>query len=57
MRKRTGQDFYVLTSTFRVELPGIEPGAKIELTRGNTGFDDAKVRKIMRNHLHKRARC
>jgi hypothetical protein len=39
-----------------VELPGIELGAKIELTCGNTGFDDAKAREIMRNHLHKRAR-
>jgi hypothetical protein len=27
MKKKTGQDFDVLTSTFSVELPGIEPAA------------------------------
>jgi hypothetical protein len=27
MKKKTGQDLRVLTSTFSVELPGIEPGS------------------------------
>ncbi len=34
----------VLTSTFSVELPGIEPGAKIALSWENLRFKHAKRR-------------
>ena len=34
-----------------VELPGIEPGAKIDLNWDNSGIDDAKQRQTTRNDL------
>jgi len=38
--------FSLLTSTFSVELPGIEPGSKIDLSWDNSGIDDAKRREM-----------
>jgi len=46
-----------LTSTFLVELPGIEPGAKMCLSWENTGFDDAKRREMTSTDLRIRRRC
>jgi hypothetical protein len=40
-----------------VELPGIEPVAKIELNCGNAEINDAKVRETTRKDLGIRDRC
>ena len=40
-----------------VELLGIETDAKMDLTCGNTHFDDAKVRETTRNDLRIPERC
>jgi hypothetical protein len=42
---------------FSVELPGIEPVAKIALTWGNAGFRYARRRESTRNDLRIRERC
>jgi hypothetical protein len=36
MKKENWSEFAALTSIFSVELPGIEPGAKIVLNCGNS---------------------
>jgi hypothetical protein len=41
--------FRALKDRAVVELPGIEPGAKIALTCGKLEFDDTKRRQITRN--------
>ena len=46
-----------LTSIFLVELPGIEPGPKIDLSCGNVEFNYAKRRQMTRNDLRIRRRC
>jgi hypothetical protein len=45
-----------LTSAFSVELPGIEPVAKIVLSSGNAGFRDVKRRESTRTDLRIRER-
>jgi hypothetical protein len=40
-----------------VELPGIEPVAKIMLTCGNAELDHAKLREATRNDLRIGRRC
>ena len=42
--KKNWPELMALTSVSSVELPGIEPGSKIDLSCGNAGFDDAKRR-------------
>jgi hypothetical protein len=46
MKKENWPELVALTSTFLVELPGIEPVAKMALSWENTGFDDAKRHEI-----------
>jgi hypothetical protein len=46
-----------LTSRFPVELPGIEPVAKMALICGDTHFNDATVRETTRNDLRIREWC
>jgi hypothetical protein len=57
MGKETGQDLDLLTSSFSVELPGIEPAPKIAVSCGNTEFDYAKRRKTTQKYLRIRERC
>ena len=57
MKKKTGQSFMALTSTFSVELPGIEPGLKCQLNCRNLGSDDAKAPESTQNDLRKHGRC
>ena len=40
-----------------VELPGIEPAAKIDVSCGNAVTDDAKARETTRKYLRIREKC
>ena len=57
IKKKTGQGLMALTSRFPVELPGIEPVAKMALICGDTHFNDATVRETTRNDLRIREWC
>ena len=57
VKKENWPELVALTSIFSVELPGIEPGPKIDLSCGNSGIDDAKQREMTRSDLRIRRRC
>jgi hypothetical protein len=48
--KENWPELVALTSSFSVELPGIEPGSKIDLSCVNAGINDAKVRETTRRY-------
>ena len=50
-------ELVALTRFSAVELPGIEPSTKIELTCRNADFGYAKQREMTRNDLRRRERC
>jgi hypothetical protein len=57
VKKENWPELVALTSYFSVELPGIEPGPKIDLNWENSGIADAKVRETTQNDLGIRRRC
>lgn len=57
IRQKTGQNLVALTSTFSVELPGIEPAPKMAVSWGNVDIGYAKRRQMAQNDLRIRRGC
>jgi hypothetical protein len=55
MRKKTGQDFYVLTRPFSVELPGIETAALPGLLASEQAIRSVWFRFLPVNYLRFRS--